>query len=165
MEWKDIYLDKEVDACIVIKTLSKQKIMDSIHYLYKGNLVIEETDLLMYKNCLVIKIEPQRFLDYVDLYKQIMRISGHRESLQTIMKIRNTMVDAYRTRLDAVMIGTTQWSESFLLKMNIRNCQSVLDIYFENGNSYYEDAADIVRIDENNLYAKVIKKYSMEEKR
>lgn len=166
MEWKDIYLDKNVSGYLVLKTLSKQKVMDAINYSYKGHLNVKEDDIIKLGECLVLQIhEDDHFIDYIDLYKQMLRMSTHSlEPLQNIMRIRHTMIEAYRTRLDAAIIGTTEWSQPFVMKMNIRHCQPVMDIYFQNGKSYYETDNEINVLDETNLYDKTVKKYKMEDK-
>lgn len=167
MEWKDIYLDKNITGYLILRTLSKQKVMNTIEYSYKGHLHIEEKDIIKVGECLALQIhDNDHFADYIDLYKQILRISSQSlEPLENIMKIRNTMIEAYRTRLDAAIIGTTQWSQSFLIKMNIRHAHIVMDIYFQNGKSYYEDDGEIFVLDETNLYDKIVRMYKMEDKK
>lgn len=41
--------------------------------------------------------------------------------------------------------------------MNIRFAYLVMDIYFQNGKSYYEDAGEIFVLDEMNFYVKTVK--------
>lgn len=165
MEWKDLYLDKDVEGYLIFKTLSKQKVMENIAYLYKGNLAIEEKDFIKLKNGLALKIDGERCLDYIELYKQIMRVSNiSMEPMNKIMKVRSSMSEAYRTRLDAAIIGTTRWAQPFLIKMNIRKQSLVLDILFANGSSYYENHGEIFGLNEQDLYQKLIKKYNMEER-
>lgn len=94
-----------------------------------------------------------------------MRVSNiSMEPMNKIMKVRSSMSEAYRTRLDAAIIGTTRWAQSFLIKMNIRKQSLVLDILFANGSSYYENHGEIFGLNEQDLYQKLIKKYNMEER-
>lgn len=167
MNLKDIYLDKYVRGYIVFKTLSKRKVMDTINHLYHGDLMINESSFFQFHNCLLIKIEDQKFDDYLDLYKSLKQI-GHcstRENMFSLMgkTINMKVTDINQPQLDIIMIGMTQWSQSFILKMNIRHQNLVVDIYFDYGKSYYYENDEIFEIENQNQFYKYIKKYNLED--
>lgn len=65
------------------------------------------------------------------------------------------------TRIPMILFGTTQTNQSFIMRDNIRNSQTVLDIYFQNGESYYYMDNQVYELKEKNLFSKYYKDFNL----
>lgn len=160
----DLYLDEGVNGYLVFKTLSKQKVIDMFEYRYRGDLNITKDDLIESSDSLLIKIDDTRSEDYIDLYCQMMLVkyNDHYQKNDPIFNasLYSSITHTLEMKIQAAIVGTSQNNQPFLMKTNVRNQKIVLDIYFENGQSYDYDGKEVFQCDENE-YDKYIKKYKI----
>lgn len=156
----DLYLDNQVEGYLVFKTLAKQKVIEMTDYQYHKKLKISKDDLQPKGSCLSFPLQ-NNFEDVIHILEshtgdsKIMNPTFH-----TSVRRPVEMFHLY-TRIPMILFGTTQTNQSFIMRDNIRNSQTVLDIYFQNGESYYYMDNQVYELKEKNLFSKYYKDFDL----
>ena len=156
----DLYLDNQVEGYLVFKTLAKQKVIEMTDYQYHKKLIISKEDLQPKGSCLSFPLQ-NNFEDVIHILEshtgdsKIMNPTFH-----TSVRRPVEMFHLY-TRTPMILFGTTQTNQSFIMRDNIRNSQTVLDIYFQNGESYYYMDNQVYELKEKNLFSKYYKDFDL----
>ncbi|UTY37819.1 hypothetical protein NMU03_08750 [Allocoprobacillus halotolerans] len=160
MTLDELYLDNQVTGYIVFKSLSKQKILELSQYLYKGKLPINEDELQKKGSCLAMPFHHnfEDIFHILAMYTNDVKTTNH--NFHASLRIPVEMSYRY-TRIPTILFGTTQTSKSFIIVSNIRDSQTVLDIYFQDGQSYYCIKNEVYELNEKNLFSKYYKKFDL----
>lgn len=158
----DLYLDNNVTGCIVFKTLSKQKIQDTIQYLYYGKLKINNENLQQNGRCLFIPLNQnfEEILNILATNTTDSQITNHTFHASIRPPVE---VFKYYTRIPMILFGTTQTFQTFIIISNIRDSQTVLDFHFQNGQSFYYKKNHVYKLEEKNLFSKYYKKFDLDQ--
>ena len=65
-------------------------------------------------------------------------------------------------QVPTILFGTTKLFQSFIMISNIRHNQIVLDIHFQNGQSYYYVENQVYKLKEKNQFSKLYKKFDLD---
>ena len=121
----DLYLDNQVEGYLVFKTLAKQKVIEMTDYQYHRKLKISKEDLQPKGSCLSFPLQ-NNFEDVIHILEshtgdsKIMNPTFH-----TSVRRPVEMFHLY-TRIPMILFGTTQTNQSFIMRDNIRNSQTII---------------------------------------
>ena len=159
----DLYLDNDVEGYIVFKTLSRKRIMEIINHYYDEKLIITSESFQKRGECLTLSID-RYFYDYLELYFQIVKNKKETTIHNDLFHLSMTspLEQMVHNQVPTILFGTTKLFQSFIMISNIRHNQIVLDIHFQNGQSYYYVENQFYKLKEKNQFSKLYKKFDLD---